>query len=181
MNACVIGFAEHSILTFPMSIPTSFINSAETFPSYHQLFLRSFPFFRRPFLSSFPFFSSDLLSAYILSLLKYTVSSFGFVIFPSSSLPPTSCFLPVFFCFMCFHLFVHFHSSQQSQRHFKRGFCFNVVFLIVFFSLITFPLCTRYVMSRGINDLLPTSSDVTAAVCFPSHFIPIVFPLIIFT
>ena len=30
-------------------------------------------------------------------------------------------------------------------------------------------------MSRGIDDLLSTSSDMTAAVCFPSHFILIVF------
>ena len=37
---------------------------------------------------------------------------------------------------------------------------------ILSFSIITFPLCTRYVISRGINDLLSTSSDMIAALCF---------------
>ena len=33
---------------------------------------------------------------------------------------------------MCVHLFILFHSSQQSQRHFNRCFCFDVVFLYRF-------------------------------------------------
>ena len=178
-----------------------FHGAAKTFPTSHQLFLRSRPSFRRSFLNSFLFFFSLSWVAFHFFIglswvaihffvwsfecfqnifLKYTVSSFGFVIFPSFSFLQLPLFL-LSSSVSCVSICSFFSIPPNSLRDISIVASASMSFsFIVFFSLSTFPLCARYVMSRGIDDLLSTSSDMTAAVIFPSHFILIVFPLIVF-
>ena len=71
-----------------------------------------------------------------------------------------------------------FHSSQQSLRHFDRGFCFNVAF---FSCLLVISVHFLGEKPRGIAVLISIFSDTVSAFRFLSHLILIVFPLIVFT
>ena len=74
-----------------------------------------------------------------MSLLKYTASSLGFNTFPSF---PSSnfFFLSVFLCFLCVHLFILFHSTQQSSGHYNRSVISNVVLFNCFLFIQHFSL-----------------------------------------
>ena len=124
--------------------------------------------------------ASYFSSVFLEQLSIFFVSSFGFVIFPSFPSSNFLFFLPVFFCFMC--PFVHsFPFLPTVSETFQALLLLQCCFPLSFSFHSSFFLRTKYVMSRGIDDLLSTSSYMTAAVIFPSHFILIVFPLIVFT
>ena len=113
------------------------LNISSTFLGKSSIFLRSF------FWVAFHF-SSDLLNASITSLLKYTVSSFRFVIFPSF---PSSNFL--FFSLSssvsCVSICSFFSIPPNSLRDISSNASASMFFsfIVFFFSLITFPLCTK--------------------------------------